>query len=269
MDLPYSWHGSGEPLVLIAGLGAKGTSWRPFLERAASEFRVLTFDNRGCGAAPPLSGPTSIRAFAREALALLDQLGVERAPVIGRSMGGMIAQELAAMAPERVERLVLVSTTARVDPHLRHLFELWADLAERGVDAELRHRSSLLWCLGARAVAQNRHVQSYLAAKVSGERTRDYVLQARACAEHDAVERLAELRVPTLVVAGSEDRFTPREHARQLAEAIPGSQLRWIPGTGHLSYLEDPERFAAAVLPFVRLSRRAATERQRWAQVGQ
>jgi pimeloyl-ACP methyl ester carboxylesterase len=263
MVLPYAWHGSGETLVLIAGLGAKGTSWHPFLERAADRFRVLTFDNRGSGAAPALAGAHSLRDFARDALALLDELGVERARVMGRSMGGMIAQELALLAPERVERLVLVSTTARVDAHLSELFSLWADMAEQGVPAALRHRSSLLWCLGRRSLAERARVKAYLAAKVRGERTADYVLQARACAEHDALERLAALRVPTLVVAGSDDRFTPRAHTRQLAGAIAGARLQWIPGTGHLPYLEEPERFAQAVLPFLELPARPAALRPR------
>jgi 3-oxoadipate enol-lactonase len=262
MVLPYTWHGSGEPLVLIAGLGAKGTSWHPFLEHAAERFRVLTFDNRGSGAAPAPEQPFSIRDLAQDVLELLDQLGIERAPIMGRSMGGMIAQELALLAPERVERLVLVSTTGRVDPHLAHLFSLWADMAEQGVPAEIRHRSSLLWCLGARSVAQDARVASYLAAKVRGERTRDYVLQARACAQHDALDRLSALRMPVLVVAGSEDRFTPRDHARRLAAAIEGARLKWIPGSGHLPYLEDPDRFAAAVLPFLELHARSGQGRR-------
>jgi 3-oxoadipate enol-lactonase len=251
MVLPYSWHGAGEPVVLIAGLGARGTSWQPFLARVAARYRVLTFDNRGSGVAPELAEPASIRDFARDALDLLDALGVARARVIGRSMGGMIAQELALLAPQRVERLVLVSTTGRVDSHLSHLFSLWADMAEQGVPATIRHRSSLLWCLGSRSVAQDARVAAYLEAKVRGERPQDYVFQARACAEHDALGRLRELRMPVLVVAGSEDRFTPRAHALELAGAISGARLKWIPGSGHLAYLEDPDRFAAAVLPFL------------------
>jgi pimeloyl-ACP methyl ester carboxylesterase len=251
MALPYSWHGSGEPLVLIAGLGAKGTSWQPFLEKAARHFSVLTFDNRGSGRAPAIDGSIAVRDMACEALELLDALGIERAPIMGRSMGGMIAQELALLAPGRVERLVLVSTTARCDAHLSHVFSLWADMAEQGVPAAIRHRSSLLWCLGSRAAAQDARVAAYLEAKVRGERTEDYARQARACARHDALERLRALAMPVLVVAGSEDRLTPRDHARALAAAVEGARLRWIPGAGHLPYLEAPDRFAAAVLPFL------------------
>jgi len=249
MVVPHQWHGAGPPLLLIAGLGARGTSWHPFLEHATRYHRVLTFDNRGAGAAPAFDGPVSIRDLARDVLDLLDDLGIERIPVMGRSLGGMIAQELALLAPERVSRLVLVSTTGRVDPHLRELFTLWAQLAEVGAPPELRHRSSLLWCLSP--AVQTPEVQTYLRARIRADRPEDYALQAWACAAHDAIERLKGLRIPTLVVCGENDRFMPTPHARALAAAIPRSRLRCIPGVGHLAYLESPDRFAAEVLGFL------------------
>jgi pimeloyl-ACP methyl ester carboxylesterase len=251
MALPHEWHGAGDPVVLISGLGAKGTSWQPFLSRLASTHRVLTFDNPGSGRSPALRGPVSIRSLAHEALALLDELGVGPAAVVGRSMGGMIAQELALLAPERVTRLVLSSTTARCDVHLASVFELWATMAERGVPAALRHRSSLLWCLGGRALRHDERVRSYLDARSRFDRPADYALQARACAAHDALDRLGRLAVPTLVIAGGDDRLMPTHHAETLAKAIPGSETVQLPDAGHLAYLEAPDRFAAAVASFL------------------
>ena len=249
--LPHQWHGAGEPLVLVAGLGAKGTSWRPFLETAARHFRVLTFDNRGSGRAPAASPSVAIRDFADDLLRLLDALGLERVRLVGRSMGGMIAQELVLRAPERVTRLVLVSTAARADAHLQRVFELWAELAERGVPAELRHRAALLWCLGARALAEEGAAAAYLQRKSRADRPRDYALQARACAAHDALDRLGGLGVPTLVVGGSDDRLTPPAHAEALARAIPAAELAIVHAAGHLPYLEAPSAFAAGVLEFL------------------
>jgi pimeloyl-ACP methyl ester carboxylesterase len=249
--LPHQWHGAGEPLVLVAGLGTKGTSWRPFLETAARHFHVLSFDNRGSGRAPSASRSIAIRDFSDDLLRLLDALGLERVHLVGRSMGGMIAQELALRAPERVARLVLVSTAARADAHLRRVFELWAELAERGVPADLRHRATLLWCLGARALAKQGAAAAYLERKSHGDRPRDYALQARACAAHDALDRLGTLSVPTLVVGGSDDRLTPPAQAVVLARAIPAAELAIFPGAGHLPYLEAPAAFAARVLEFL------------------
>ncbi len=251
IELPHAWQGQGQPLVLIAGLGGKGTSWRPFLDAATQRYRVLTFDNPGAGAAPALPGRVTIRELARTVLALLNRLGVERAHLIGRSMGGMIAQELTLLAPERVERLVLVATTARVDAHLAGIFRLWACMAERGVPLDVRHHSSMLWCLGAASLARQAHVRAYLATKGGGDRPRDYALQARACAEHDALERLKALSVPALIVTGSDDRLTPLAHAEALAKVLPMAQLACLPGAGHLPYLECPELFARTVLEFL------------------
>ena len=251
MILPHRFQGSGPPLVLLTGLGAKGTSWQPFLAHAAAQRRVLTIDPRGSGEAPALDGPVTLRELAADVLDVLDHVGLERAAVVGRSMGGMIAQELALLAPERVGALVLASTTGRVDAHLASVFRLWADLAEVGVPAELRHRSSLLWCLGGDALERPGPARAYLEAKIRTDRAGDYARQARACAEHDALHRLPGLQHPALVISGSDDRLTPPPHAEALAKALPRARLRLVPGAGHLVYLERPETFARQVLGFL------------------
>jgi 3-oxoadipate enol-lactonase/4-carboxymuconolactone decarboxylase len=251
-SLPYAWHGpdSSEPLVLIAGLGAKGTSWEPFLSTAARSCRVLTFDNRGSGCAPGLPKGARVADLADEALGLLDALGIERMQLCGRSMGGMIAQELALRIPERVTKLVLVSTTGRADAHLSEIFRSWAALAETGVPAALRHRASLLWCLGRESL-ETAVARRYLETRARSDRPLDYARQALACADHDLLAKLGELRCPTLVVGGDDDRLTPMRHAEELTAAIPAALRVTIPGAGHLAYLEAPERFAACVLGFL------------------
>ncbi len=254
--LPYEWHGAGEPLVLVAGLGGKGTSWRPFLEQAARHYRVLCFDLPGSGRAPAAPEDATIKSFAAEALRLFAHLGLERFRLVGRSMGGMIAQEIALAAPWRVDRLVLVSTCGKSDPHLAEVFRLWARMAELGVPAEIRHRSSMLWCLGAGALSDEASRRAYLVARREGDRPVDYAVQARACASHDALDRLDSLRVPTLVVGGGDDRLTPPALAEQLAKAIPGAELEIVPDAGHLSYLETPETFQRIVLEFLAHPRR-------------
>lgn len=164
-SLPHRWHGQGRPLLLVSGLGCPGTSWKPFLLRAAERWRVLSFDAAGSGDGPPLAPGSGIRQFAESVLRLLDDLGLERLPLVGRSLGGMVAQELALLAPERLSHLVLVSTTGRTDAHLREIFRLWAQMAELGVSAKLRHRSGLLWCLGREALERDDRIRAYLAAR--------------------------------------------------------------------------------------------------------
>ncbi len=247
-ELPYQWHGNGEVLVLISGLGGKGRSWYPFLETASKHYSVLIFDLPGSGNSSPLTEPHSIQAFATDTLELLDQLGVENASIVDRSMGGMIAQELALLAPDRVERLALVSTTGAVDGPLQQIFLHWAALANEGVSAEQRHRSSLLWCLGRETLEDEALVERYLQAKSSSDRPKDYAIQALACAEHRMLDRLNALETPTLVVSGTDDRLMPAHHAEALAKTLPNARLSYIPGAGHLPHLEKPRKFEQEVL---------------------
>ncbi len=193
----------------------------------------------------------SLRDLALDLLRLLDACGIERIGVVGRSMGGMIAQELALLAPERVSRLVLVSTSGRSDAHLAGVFELWARMAESGVPQQIRHQSSLFWCVGREALERNERVRAYLFARGRADRPADYAAQARACARHDLLDPLRRLGVPTLVVTGTDDRLTPAFHAEELAKAIPGARLAYIAGAGHLAYLEAPDRFTGEVLGFL------------------
>jgi pimeloyl-ACP methyl ester carboxylesterase len=259
-SLPYTWFGDGPiPLVLIPGLGGKGRSWEPFLSSIQDPFRTLVFDPPGSGQAAALEGPVTIRGLAESTLELLDSLGLPEFAVVGRSMGGMIAQELALLAPGRVSRLVLASTTARVDRHLAEVFHLWARMADLGVPPEVRHRSAMLWCLGAQSLADGGRAMAYLRAKAVVDRPADYAMQARACAEHDALARLPAVQVPTLVVAGTDDRLTPSWHAERLAGTLPNARLLYIEGTGHLPYLEAPGAFQKGVLEFLQEDTRPST----------
>lgn len=249
--LPYQIHGDGPPLLLLPGLGGKGASWRPFLDTARERFATITLELPGSARGPRLCEPASVRDLAARTAELIEHLRLPALHVAGRSMGGMIAQELALLLPERLRRLVLVSTTGRVDRHLAEVFLLWARMADLGLPPSVRHQSALLWCLGSSALADDERVTAYLRAKGVSDHPAGYAAQARACAAHDALDRLHQIRVPTLVVAGTDDRLTPLTHAEALSKAIPPARLATIPGAGHLPYLETPELFDRHVLGFL------------------
>ena len=149
-----------------------------------------------------------VRDLAIHALRLLDALELETVPVIGRSFGGMVAQELALLAPHRVSRLVLVSTTGRSDAHLREVFCLWARMAELGLPAELRRQASLLWCVGREALEHAPSLREYLRARSGIDRPAEYALLARAARAGERIVTLdgqtRELDVDDLVIADAE-----------------------------------------------------------------
>lgn len=249
----YRETGSGDALLLINGLGGTSLNWEPLLPALAARFRVITSDNRGVGrsAAPP--GPYTTRQMAEDAAALLAHLGVARAHVVGSSLGGMIAQELALAYPTLVDRLVLFATLARprlaiIGPWLSFIEQAM----ERGLDPAGVAALGLGWWYSPAFLARPDRVEEALAwrdpypAPAHG-----IAAQAAAARTHDALDHLPRIAAPTLVLVGAEDIFTPVYYARELAVGIPGARLRVLVRGGHAALWEYPEAGAAALLAFL------------------
>lgn len=217
----YEVHGEGRPLLLILGLGADVSEYTALIDQLAARSRVIAFDNRGAGRSDKPDAPYSIELMAADALGVMDALGVTRAGVLGISLGGRIALALALGHPERIERLILVSTSARVVPSLR--------------------RRRLYPVLSGLPLFRSRHPQPRYA----------FVRQMEASAGYDAGPRLPELTMPTVVLHGRSDRTAPLAMAEELHRGIAGSRLLTFTG-GHLFFLiRERQRFVDAVADFV------------------
>jgi 3-oxoadipate enol-lactonase len=240
LELHYVERGSGPALLLVPGIPAIVSDWGPLAERLSSSRRVIAYDNRGSGASTVTPAPYTCAQLAADAVALLDELGIERADVFGMSLGGMIAQELALGWPARVNRLVLGCThcglehAARPEREAGRAFALETDdWAERmralapfafadGVDGELLDRF---------VEKKSRDVQD----------PEGYRGQIAAALAHDTYDRLPQIDCPTLILTGDGDRVIPGASSEVLHERIPGSRLEVIAGAGHLFFLERPE----------------------------
>ena len=254
VDLRVETIGAGSPLLMIMGLGASLETWVAQREAFAARHRVILFDNRGAGesACPP--PPWSVPDMAADAVAVLDALGVERAHVLGVSMGGMIAQEMAIAWPERVDRLVVAVSFARPDPVRRAflLFRRWARLQG---DVDLVHEgvANLPWLVSPGVLNDPARLQEILAL-VGTMPLMDamaYSHQIDAILEHDTLSRLQHVRAPSLVLAAAEDVLTPVAFSAEIAAAIPDARLVVLPHGGHAVQVEDPHAFNAAVLEFL------------------
>ena len=231
----------GPVLVLPSSLGTTRELWTPNVETFAREFRVLRYEHRGHGDLPAPPGPYSMEELARDALDLLDALGVERASWCGLSLGGMVGMWLGANAPDRLDRLVLACTAARV-----------------GAPDAYAQRAALVRQQGIEPVADAVVANWFaLAPQETRERTRallvaqpheGYAACCEALAGWDFRDRLPAVSVPTLVLAGSADEATPRADTDLLAERIPGARLVTLAGAAHLANLELPQEFADAAL---------------------
>jgi pimeloyl-ACP methyl ester carboxylesterase len=247
-ELYYVEEGEGFPVVLIHGLAGDHTAWMPQLPRLSSKYRTIAFDNRGAGRSTQRDEPVSTEDLARDTLALMNELDVERAHIVGRSMGGAIAQHIALIEPGRVQSLVLLASFARLDPlgmrvlaNMREVLEWtgsWRDHARHSVQNFV---SGTFFNERQEQVAQ-------IEALIGGESRLQacYVRQNHACLEHDTLERLGEIRCPTLVMGGGRDPICSPVATAWLG-GIPGSETILFEESSHFFLLEEPERFLEAL----------------------
>ena len=249
-ELYYERAGDGEPMLLIQGMSATHLAWgpafRPALERS---FDTIAFDNRGMGRSGQAELPFGVRDMAGDALGLLDALEVERAHVVGISMGGAIAQELALAHPDRVRTLTLGATfcggpegTLMAPEDLQMLGAAYAS-----GDPEQVFRAMWEINISPTFAADDSRFAAFREMGSSLPAPRPVVMQQmRACAEHDTSGRLSRLSMPTLVIHGTADRLIGFSNGELIARLIP-TRLEPLEGVGHMFWWEQPERSAELI----------------------
>ncbi|HEU0101160.1 MAG TPA: alpha/beta fold hydrolase [Mycobacteriales bacterium] len=239
--------GDGPPLLLANGIGANIEMWQPVVERLPGR-RLVLFDMPGTGQSPPLHVPRRMRGYAAIATGLLDELGIERADVLGYSWGGALAQQLAHQAPDRVRSLVLGATMPGLggQPPSPLVMALMATPARYYSKTYLRLASPYIFGRAGGEV-DSRHSQNRVARPPS---TLGYLHQLAAITGWSSRRWLSTLSVPTLVIAGSRDPLVRPRNARILARAIPGARLHIVDG-GHLFLLEQPDEAVPVIEDFL------------------
>jgi pimeloyl-ACP methyl ester carboxylesterase len=258
VNLYYEVHGQGEPLVMIMGFGGTQSGWI-FQRRAFQKhFRVITFDNRGVGKSDKPEGPYSIRMMAEDTIGLMDHLNIQKAHILGISMGGYIAQELAINHPERVQKLILGCTYARQDEKCGHSTEYHCglglpdgcsadELKKVPVSKVLRTEFPLAFNNRLYSMVTG-FLMSFLARRMA---TDGVAAQFQAIAEHDTLERLHLIQAPTLVITGTEDRIIKPASSEVLAKMIPNATLVKIAGGSHSVFIGKSRKFNKEVLDFL------------------
>jgi len=243
----------GTPVLMIQGLGVDNRGWA--LQRGAfgRHHRCIGPDNRGTGFSEAPPGPYDLGRMAQDVIEVLDAAGVDSAHVVGASMGGVIAQIIAVLHPERVRSLTLACTACQHHEWRRELLREWADnVAARGMGALTE--DGMRWLIGPRLQRRFGVWLNVLARVIMQTRPEPFVAQVEAIldAPDNFRFQLPKVTAPTLVITGSQDTLTPLGDAEELAELIPDSRLYVVRGVAHGLMAEAPNGFNDAVLGFIK-----------------
>lgn len=245
VELWVEQEGDGPDVLFVAGLADEGASWADQVAGLRDRYRLTVFDNRGVGRSGAPPGPYRIADFAVDTVALMDALGLERPHLVGSSMGGAIAQEIAIGHPERVRSLVLNGTWCRGDRFLHEIFKSWMWAARRADSVRDFLVAVNLWCFAPR-IWNDGTMDGWLdtaEASPHAQSVEAFCWSAEALLGHDTADRVRSVGAPALVTVGELDLVLPPRFSRELAERIPGARLEVIAGAGHQPFQEQPERY--------------------------
>ena len=257
INVYYEIHGEGEPLVLIMGYGANSGQWFRQVPGLAREYRVITFDNRGTGQSDKPDTSYTMEVMAGDVAGLLEAIGIGAAHIYGVSMGGMIAQHVALNHPEKVIDLILGCTTCggerSVTPDAEAIAILFDMERMLRLTPEEATREFIPFLCSQGFINNHPDIIEQLVAKSTEHITpiHGFTRQTEAIVGHDTYDRLPDIKVPTLVIAGGADKIIPVENSRLLASRIPDAERIILDGMGHGFFVEAAEEANKAIVDFL------------------
>lgn len=250
ININYQIAGSGEPLVMIMGFSADSKSWMYQVPVFSRKFQVITFDNRGIGESEKPKPPYSTKGMADDTIALMNCLGIKKAHVLGISMGGMIAQEMAINYPERVSKLILAATYACNDDGMNGPSEelnAALDLPIKDFVKKLRGIATSGFLMKNILVP----LLNLKLKKLDEFGTDGMKGQLEACKNHDTAKRLKSIQSTTLVIVGTKDRVLKPTSSKLLAQEIPMAHLVEVENGSHLFCMDMKKRFNDEIMSFL------------------
>ena len=254
VGLYYEEAGQGEPLLMVMGLGADHLGWMLQVPEFSKHYRVITFDNRDVGQSKQADGPYEVTDMARDALALADHLELDTFHLLGMSMGGAIAQEMALLAQERLRTLTLVVTFGGGGNWGVERARLWSEI--RGLIGRDTHLDWLLLFGMSEQFyedpARIEYSKQLMRANPHPQSGEAFQRQVEASGRHEARDRLPQISVPTHVIGAEHDTLVPVWKSKEIAQLIPGSTYSVMPRAPHALNMERAEEFNELVLGWLR-----------------
>jgi 3-oxoadipate enol-lactonase len=245
VEIWWEERGAGSPLLMVMGFGNSSALWGPLADALAQDFRVILVDNRGTGRSDRPAGPYTVPEMAADALAVLDDAGIDKATVFGVSLGGVIAQQIAITDPDRVSGLVLGCTTCPAHSESGSRVALSLLLLGAFLPPPVTRRLMRPYTYSARTPLTT--IAGFTAVRKAAAASRRTVWRQASAGMFETCSRIGSLDTPTLVIHGSDDRLIPVSNGRRLAELIPGAAFVELANAGHMFFLEHPDATVAAV----------------------
>lgn len=254
IDLYAEVAGQGFPCLLLPGLATDAFCWTFQVEPLSRQSQLVLCDPRGVGRSPIPTGPYCIRDMVEDVVATLDRLGLTQVDIVGHSMGGVLAQQLALRHPHRVRKLVLVCSFLTVEPRSLRVLESWARCLEEQSSPELLARCLFPWLYSEAFFRRVNNFEQALAA-LQGHpypmTATGVSAQLEALRSYQARDQLGSLKAPTMVVQAEFDALVSTRASRELQQAIPGANLVEVAACGHACMLENPEGLNRVLLDFL------------------
>ena len=254
IEMYYECVGDGDPVVLVTGYGADLFQWALQAPELSQRYTVYMIDNRGVGLTDKPDGPYTIKMMADDVAGFFDTVDIDKAHLVGHSMGGMISQRFALDYPEKLRSLTLASTTCRVPNGADLMLTLWTDILEK-LGNEAFVNNVIAWCFTFDFV-DTQFESIMMMRQMMLEHLEERPLlpgpfrsQCAAASSFDVADEIANITVPTMVLVGKDDILTPQKFSEEIAGRIPGSFLNIIEG-GHAYNQEVPSAFNQALLDF-------------------
>lgn len=253
-NIYYEVYGEGHPLILISGYACDHQIWLPILNKLKKHFKVILFDNQGVGLTTDNGKDLSIDLMSQDVISLMDKLNIERAHLIGHSMGGNIAANIAINYPTRLSKLILLTTSAKWRQATVQGMQSLLSLRQAGTDMETLVKAVMPWLFGEKFLSDERNVHAYIQSALSNSNPQSVINQSRqfnAVTNFDIRGELGKIKSETLVVYASEDLLSLPYESEFLSSNIPKGKLINL-DCAHCVQIECPHELSKAILDFLK-----------------